>query len=141
MEFISQSEEETELLGKMLGRALPENTVICFEGELGTGKTTLIRGMAAAITGIGAIEISSPTYTYLHIYEGKKIVYHFDLYRLNNASEFAHMGFNEYFDHRGICCIEWSEKIQGMIPKGAMKISMEYAGEYAGEEGRRITIT
>jgi tRNA threonylcarbamoyladenosine biosynthesis protein TsaE len=73
-----------------------------FFGDLGAGKTTFLKGMISALTGCSSAEITSPTFNYLHVYEGKIPVYHFDLYRLTNAQQFKGAGFSEYFQVEGI---------------------------------------
>ena len=127
--FISHSAAETHELGMQFGAQLLSNSVVCFLGDLGAGKTTFIKGLAAGVLGIQAEEVNSPTFTYLNIYHGNKTLYHFDLYRLRDADEFLSMGFDEVFDAGGICCIEWSEKIETLIPDGAIIVKMSHLGE------------
>ena len=122
--IISNSSEQTYQFGKELARELPANQLICFFGDLGAGKTTLIKGIVEELTSINGAEVTSPTFTYLQSYEH---VHHFDLYRLDGVESFCAMGFEEYLDD-GICCIEWSEKIISLIPKTAMKITLTHLG-------------
>lgn len=118
MKYISHSPEETYTLGKEFGNKLAPNTVVCFYGDLGAGKTTFIKGLAAGVLGTNGDEVNSPTFTYLNIYHGNKDLYHFDLYRLRNAEEFMSMGFDEMFDAGGICCLEWAERLSSLsLPK------------------------
>lgn len=124
----SHSSDETYLLGVDLGKKLTKNSILCFFGNLGAGKTTFIKGVVSGALGISSHEVNSPTFTYLNIYEGKTTVYHFDLYRLKDADEFLSMGFDEMFDAGGICCIEWSEKISSLIPENALCIDMLHEG-------------
>ena len=79
------------------------------------GKTTFIKGLIHAAAQIASSEVQSPTFNYLNIYEGRKTIYHFDLYRLRDRDEFLSMGFDEFFDAGGICCIEWSERIEPSV--------------------------
>ena len=113
-------------LGASLGRSLPANSVVCFFGELGAGKTTFIKGLAAGVALVSADAINSPTFTYLNIYTGKRTVYHFDLYRLRDADEFMGMGFDEYFEAGGICSIEWSERILPLLPPNVVNVRMAH---------------
>lgn len=124
LKILSGSNAETYFLGKMLGGSLPPNSVVCFSGDLGVGKTTFIRGIAAAMDCEDAV--SSPTFTYMNLYPGKVPIYHFDLYRLASEEEFVHMGFDEFFDADGICCVEWSENISSLLPDGALKIRLKH---------------
>ncbi len=114
--YISNSSEETFLLGKKLGASLPRQCILCFFGELAAGKTTFIKGLVEGAAEIPSDSIASPTFVYLNIYEGKNTIYHFDLYRLSDADEFIGMGFHEFFSQSGICCIEWSERIAPILP-------------------------
>lgn len=111
-----------------LGKSLSINTVLCFFGDLAAGKTTFIKGLLMGAAEIDPAAVQSPTFTYLHIYEGSKTVYHFDLYRLKDMDEFLSMGFDEYYDAGGICCIEWSERLLPYLPDGCMQIHIEHAG-------------
>ena len=91
--LVSHSELETLQCGYELGKLLEPNSILCFFGDLGAGKTTFIKGLASAIAGCSLEEVNSPTYVYLNIYEGQKTVYHFDLYRLRDVDEFLGMDF------------------------------------------------
>lgn len=135
IEFITNSERETFELGQSLGKKLSKNTVLAFYGDLAAGKTTLIKGIASVIGGIDPSEINSPTFTFLNIYEGLKSFYHFDLYRLKNQEEFLQMGFDEYFEAGGICCIEWAERVRMLLPEKRLDISIEHY-----QKSRKITI-
>lgn len=110
----------------MLGDLLPAPSVVALFGELGAGKTTFIKGLVCGATQIEPSAVQSPTFTYLHIYEGKKRVFHFDLYRLRDGDEFLSMGFDEYFEAEGICCIEWSERIEQYLPLPRVAITLEH---------------
>jgi tRNA threonylcarbamoyladenosine biosynthesis protein TsaE len=115
--------------GRRLGAELPVNSLLCLYGDLGAGKTHLIKGIAEGAAKISADEVSSPTFVYLNIYAGPKIVYHFDLYRLSSADEFLSMGFDEYFFAGGICCVEWPERIEGILPAHATLIHLFHVAE------------
>lgn len=136
MIYLSHSAADTFHIGVELGRRLPADSVVCFFGDLGAGKTTFIKGLAAGLLGTSGDEVNSPTFTYLNIHPGVKTLYHFDLYRLRDADEFLSMGFDEMFDAGGVCCIEWSEKIAELIPQEALRVEISHL---AGEE-RRIYI-
>jgi len=134
--FISHSAVETYELGMNFGAQLPLNSIVCFFGDLGAGKTTFIKGLAAQVLDSQGEEVTSPTFTYLNIYHGKLTLYHFDLYRLRDADEFLSMGFDEVFDAGGISCLEWTEKIASLIPEGSISVRMSHLG---GDE-RKIEI-
>lgn len=126
--FISHSAAETHDIGVNFGSKLLPNQIVCFFGDLGAGKTTFIKGLAAGILGTHDTEVNSPTFTYLNIYHGNKTLYHFDLYRLRDADEFLGMGFDEVFDAGGITCLEWAEKIAELIPEDAICVKMNHLG-------------
>lgn len=136
IQVLTRSSEETFEQGRQLGIKLPVPSVVSFFGELAAGKTTFIKGLVSGAAQIDPSIIQSPTFTYLHIYEGKKTVYHFDLYRLRDIDEFLSMGFDEYFEADGICCLEWSEKIAPYLPSDRVSITMEHVDP----ESRLITI-
>lgn len=118
--------EETIAFGKKLAEGLTPGAILCFFGELGAGKTTLIKGIVSGLTGVAPEEVSSPTFVYLNIYGGKIPVYHFDLYRLHGVDEFLGMGFEEYLFSDGVCCIEWSEKIVSILPESVHHLTLQH---------------
>lgn len=128
LEILSNSPEETFRLGQKLGCSLPEGSVLIFYGDLAAGKTTFIKGVATAASKCHVDEVNSPTFVYLNIYNGSKTVYHFDLYRLSDEDEFLGMGFDEYFFSEGISCVEWAERIPGLIPSNAISVRIEHQG-------------
>lgn len=128
MRFLTRSKEETEALGFAIGKTLPPNSILCLFGDLGAGKTTFVKGVAAGL-GINPSEVNSPTFVLLNMHKGDKTLYHFDLYRLGEPDEFLSMGFEEYLFAGGICCIEWSERIAGLIPADAIQIRFNHIGQ------------
>ncbi|MDP1880440.1 MAG: tRNA (adenosine(37)-N6)-threonylcarbamoyltransferase complex ATPase subunit type 1 TsaE [Parachlamydiaceae bacterium] len=127
--YFSRSSQETFEIGRSLGKQLIAPCVICFFGELAAGKTTFIKGLVEGATNLSPSIVQSPTFTYLNIYDGKNKIFHFDLYRLRDIDEFLSMGFDEYFDADGICCIEWSERISDFLPDDYIKICLTHAFE------------
>ena len=125
----SQSPEETHQLGILFGQSLKPGSVLALFGELGSGKTTFLKGVIHGINETPPHEITSPTFTYLHVYEGKIPVYHFDLYRLKNAAQFHEIGFDEFFNQGGICCIEWAERIEEALPENTLRVYLESIDE------------
>lgn len=133
----TSSGSETQAIGYEMGQALSPNAVVCFFGDLGAGKTTFIKGLASAISGCTPNQISSPTFTYLNIYQGQgTTVYHFDLYRLRDVDEFLSMGFDEYLFQGGVSCIEWSERITSILPSNCLHVTLNHTGE----DEREVTI-
>jgi tRNA threonylcarbamoyladenosine biosynthesis protein TsaE len=128
-EFLSSSSEATFHYGFLLGEKLKSGSVIAFFGDLGSGKTTFVKGLAKAVAQIEPREVSSPTFNYFHVYSGSKTLYHFDLYRLKSEKEFLALGFDEYFQVDGICCLEWSEKITALLPQETIRIHFSHIEE------------
>lgn len=120
VEYYSSSREDTMRLGSELVEQYPQGGVFCLEGDLGAGKTTFVKGVAQAL-GIDPRTVTSPTYSYLNIYNR---LHHFDLYRLTSASDFQHMGLEEYLYVPGFIFIEWSERIDSLLPKTAVIITL-----------------
>lgn len=129
IEFLSHSSEETQQIGYKLGKQLKENSIVCFIGNLAAGKTTLIKGIVTGAAQYPQELVNSPTFVYLNIYEGQKIIYHFDLYRLKTSEEFLHMGFDEVLFAGGICCIEWADRIATLLPENCLYIRLEHQEE------------
>jgi tRNA threonylcarbamoyladenosine biosynthesis protein TsaE len=133
--LISRSLPETQRLGALLGQLLKGDEVICLEGELGTGKTSLIQGIGQ---GQGVEEpITSPTFTLVNQYRGRgAILYHVDLYRLDSTEEMIATGIDECFYDDGICVIEWAEKAKDILPPECLYITLKHVSE----EERRILL-
>ncbi len=140
MAILTASAEETFQAGLRLGQAVAAPCIIAFYGDLGAGKTTFIRGIAAALAA-DVQEVCSPTFTYLNIYRGNAALYHFDLYRISNENEFIAAGFEEYLNAGGICCIEWSEKISYLLQEQTGPSLHNVYIAHAGEGLREIRIT
>lgn len=138
MEFIIQKLEDTLKLGKEIGLRANPGDIICLNGNLGTGKTHLTKGIAQ---GLGITEnITSPTFTIVNEYSGRLTLYHFDVYRVNDPDEIESIGFDEYIFGSGVSVIEWSDYIKSLIPDEYMDIEISKAPEL-GEDYRKITIT
>lgn len=113
--IISHSARETEEFGAQFACELKSGDVVALEGQLGSGKTHLVKGIARGL-GI-TTEVTSPTFTLLHEYEGGRLpLYHFDFYRLRNEEELPALGFDEYVFGRGITVIEWADRFPGVLP-------------------------
>jgi len=128
IEIVSDSPEETITIGKRIADSLSEGSVAALEGTLGSGKTYLVKGIAI---GLGITEnITSPTFTIINEYQGKKfpIIYHIDAYRLSDERDFEDIGGLEIINSNGISLIEWSERIQKSLPAGSIKISLQITG-------------
>ena len=126
-EYITRSAEETEKLAKQLVSGLQGGDVIALSGDLGSGKTTFVKGVAKAL-GIQDC-IKSPTFNLLHVHQGRLMLYHFDFYRLS-ARDLKVLGFDEIIDTSdGIVMIEWAERIKEDIPPGAIWVEFQLQKE------------
>ena len=121
MVYITHSEQDTEALGARLGAALPDGSVAALYGELGSGKTALVRGMARGM-GIDA-PVTSPTFTIVNEYEGARTLFHFDMYRLAGADELYDIGWEDYLSRGGVCAVEWSENVPGAFEGDEVVVS------------------
>lgn len=118
----TNSTEETEALGRKIGNALKKGDVVSLRGSLGAGKTVIAKGIARSL-GIDEA-IVSPTFTLVQEYDGREKLYHLDIYRLSGEDEFESMGGEEFLYPDGISLIEWSEKIDSMLPDGTIYIDI-----------------
>jgi tRNA threonylcarbamoyladenosine biosynthesis protein TsaE len=117
------STEATEQFGAALWTILPETGVIFLQGELGAGKTTLVRGFLRGAGFTGAVK--SPTFTLVEEYSlGERKIFHFDLYRLSDPEELEWIGIRDYFSQNCLCFIEWAERGTGFLPTPDAIISL-----------------
>ncbi|MCI5741619.1 MAG: tRNA (adenosine(37)-N6)-threonylcarbamoyltransferase complex ATPase subunit type 1 TsaE [Lachnospiraceae bacterium] len=132
------SPEETEALGKKLGREAKPGEVYTLVGDLGVGKTVFTQGIAK---GLEITEpINSPTFTIVQVYEeGRMPFYHFDVYRIGDVEEMEEIGYEDYFYGEGLTMIEWANLIEELLPEHYREICIEKDLE-KGFDYRRITI-
>ncbi len=121
----SHTPRQTEEIGSLLGSMLATGDIIALCGELGTGKTTLVRGMARGI-GLEEEEVASPSFTLVNEYEGPLRLFHIDLYRLADARELIAIDYEEYLTADGAVVIEWADRIPQAIPAEALWIMLRY---------------
>lgn len=134
--IFSSSPEETISIGEKLARYFSPGDIVCLIGDLGSGKTTMVKGIAKGLK-ISQTRVNSPTFVLMNVYEGKMPLYHFDLYRLEHPSEILPVVSEEFLYGEGISIIEWADKMGEMMPEDYLKIQLEH-GE---NDGRIITIT
>ena len=136
--FVTHSEEETIQLGARLSELLPASALVLLIGNLGAGKTTLTKGIAQARGAVSADEVSSPTFTLIHEYGEPAIVYHIDLYRLEEAREAASLGIEELLGRDALVLIEWGERFPQLWPDDHYEIHITAGAE---DDERRIEFT
>lgn len=135
--IISNSPEETIDLGRRLGSQLKGGEVIGICGLLGSGKTHLIKGIAAGAGAEDSKQVNSPTFVIVNEYSGRMDIYHIDAYRLNSIAEFEMLGFDEYCRPQSVVLIEWADKIESAL-KAINYIRIELF--HAGETKRKIHV-
>ena len=126
-EIITKCEKETELAGERFGAAVPDGAVVAMYGELGSGKTAFVRGMARGM-GIDC-RVSSPTFTIVNEYLGERELIHFDMYRLASADELWDIGWEDYLARGAVCAVEWSENVEGAFCGDEIKVVFEKTRE------------
>ena len=127
-------EAATRALGARLARVIESGLALYLHGDLGSGKTTLARGLLRGLGYQGRVK--SPTYTLVELYTVSRLnLYHFDFYRFKDPKEWRDAGFNEYFNDASVCLVEWPEKVAGVLPAADLDIALEFAGD-----GRDLSI-
>lgn len=132
----SRSEEETLELGKRLGRTLRGGEIVSLEGELGAGKTVYARGIAAGL-GIDPREVGSPTFIIVDRHEGRLVLYHADLYRLDREEEVLDLGLDELATGGAVLVVEWGERLPADLHAAAIVVRISDPGE----DARAISVT
>jgi tRNA threonylcarbamoyladenosine biosynthesis protein TsaE len=126
---ISGDPAETFRLGRILGGTLEEGAIVALIGELGAGKTRLTQGIARGLGVPDAYPVTSPTFTLINEYPGRRKLVHFDAYRLTGAADLPELGCEEYFYGKGVVVVEWAERIRDVLPDGTLFITMAYLDE------------
>ena len=130
--IVSGSADETRLLGRQLAALLKCGDVVGFLGDLGTGKTCLIQGMCEELQVRDVV--NSPTFILINEYVGELggetiPIHHFDLYRLSGEAEFNDLGPEELFEARGLCFIEWADRVEGALPVPRWELRLSHRGD------------
>lgn len=120
--LVSNCVEDTVALGRELGKKLMPGDFIALIGDLGSGKTHFVQGVAEGDDMQADVCVTSPSYTLLNEYPGRVPLYHFDLYRLHGDGDIQELGFDEYFYGDGACLVEWAERLDQELPKENLKI-------------------
>ncbi len=137
-EFTTHSAEETIVLGRSLAAALAPPKLVVLRGELGAGKTTLVKGIAEGFHAASAENVTSPTFTLVHEYRGPEVsVYHIDLYRVDTQRELETLGLDDLRDDKSVLLIEWGEKSPRFVQERDVEITLTRVAE----NERQIRVT
>ena len=123
--ILSKSSAETIKFGEKLGQMLKGGDIICFFGDLGSGKTTLIKGIAKGMR-INQSKVNSPTFVLMNIYQGRMPLFHFDLYRLSDMNEIHSIGYDEFVYDDGVSVIEWADRLGDHLPEEYLKVELRH---------------
>jgi tRNA threonylcarbamoyladenosine biosynthesis protein TsaE len=129
IEIIVSDLAETEAFGHRLASHLSSGAVIALIGPLGAGKTHLVRAIAEGLGVANSRVVSSPTFVLIQEYVGRLSIYHFDAYRLKSPQEFVDLGAHEYFEGKGVCLVEWANRVEDVMPREHLRITIEITGE------------
>ena len=134
----TNSPEETIAFGRTLSDLLAPPKLVLLRGDLGAGKTTLVKGIAAGFRAASEEDVTSPTFTLVHEYRGPEVtIYHIDLYRVDTPRQLETLGLDDLFAENSILLIEWGEKFPRFIRERDFEISLDRIGE----NSRQIQIT
>ena len=136
-EFITHSPEETIALGRTLASLIAPPKIVLLRGDLGAGKTTLVKGIAEGFGAASEDDVTSPTFTLVHEYRGPAaILYHIDLYRVDTPRQLETLGLDDLISENSVLLIEWGEKFPRLVRQRDVEIALERESEYK----RRIKV-
>jgi tRNA threonylcarbamoyladenosine biosynthesis protein TsaE len=127
----------TEAFGRRLGALLFSGAVVALVGQLGAGKTHLVRAVAEGLGVKNPAAVNSPTFVLIQEYPARLPIYHFDAYRLGGAREFRELGTDEYFHGDGVCLVEWADKVEAALPAEHLRVEIHVVDE----DRRRFEVT
>jgi tRNA threonylcarbamoyladenosine biosynthesis protein TsaE len=133
IKLVSHSPDKTEKFGREMAQRLNPGAVVAFYGDLGSGKTTLIRGLVRGLGAEKSTRVTSPTFVLMNMYQGRCPIYHFDFYRLSEPSMIADLGCEEYFGGEGVALIEWADRAGELVPGESIRIELTAIDETTRE--------
>jgi tRNA threonylcarbamoyladenosine biosynthesis protein TsaE len=134
--FVTHSPEETIERGRAIGASRKPPLLVLLSGDLGSGKTTLTKGIVSGLGAAREEDVTSPTFTLVHKYSGANLVYHVDLYRVGDFRDFETLGIEDLFAEQAVVIVEWAEKLPLRSPWPILSVHLEHVSE----EERRITL-
>ena len=129
--YLSGSPDQTRLLGEAVGKHVCAGDLIALVGELGSGKTLFVGGLARGLGVDPTAYVSSPTFTIMHRYLGRLPLYHIDLYRIDTPAALSTVGLEEYLEGDGVAAVEWAERGAGIFPKERLTVRLRQTGSEA----------
>jgi len=136
-EIVTRSSEETTAWGREFAKRLTAPVLILLTGDLGSGKTTLTKGIVAGLGAASEDEVTSPTFTLVHVYGKATKVYHADLYRIESFHDFETLGLEDVFAKPAVVILEWSERFPLQSPWPQVRIQLEHQGG----DARRLSVS
>jgi tRNA threonylcarbamoyladenosine biosynthesis protein TsaE len=136
LSIVSRAPEETRILGAALAPLLVPGDVVSLSGDLGAGKTVFVQGLASAL-GVDR-QVTSPTFTLVHEYQGRYPIIHMDVYRLTSFQEVLDLGFEELLDHSSVMVVEWGEAVAPLLPRRYLRVDIRRDPE-ADEDDRVVS--
>jgi tRNA threonylcarbamoyladenosine biosynthesis protein TsaE len=136
-EIVTHSSHETIQCGREIGAALKLPVLILLSGDLGAGKTTLTKGIAAGLGAAELDEVTSPTFTLVHKYEGRALAYHVDLYRIEGSRDLETLGLDDIFAEHAAVIVEWPDKLKLRTDRPIVRVHLEHVSD----DTRRIAIS
>jgi len=135
-EIVTHSAEETIARGQEIGAGLTAPVLVLLSGELGAGKTTLTKGLASGLGAAAEDEVTSPTFTLIHKYSGRRQAYHIDLYRIGDLHDFDTLGLEDIFSEEAVVIVEWPDRLRLRTDWPVVRISLEHMDD----DTRKITM-
>jgi tRNA threonylcarbamoyladenosine biosynthesis protein TsaE len=135
-EVITNSAEETTRWGREFAARLKAPILVLLSGELGSGKTTLTKGIVSGLGAASEDDVTSPTFTLVHVYGGAAKVYHADLYRIENVHDFESLGMEDVFEKPAVIILEWAERFPLRSPWPQVRVRLEHLNG----DRRRLTV-
>jgi len=127
--LFSNSPEDTYALAKEFSKLLVQGDLVTLKGNLGAGKTTFVKALIHYLCGVNPDEISSPTFTYLNVYNTTPTVNHFDFYRIANEEQAIQLGLDEHINEYSIALVEWPEKAPNIVKTPSYEVEILYLGQ------------
>ncbi len=135
--IILESLENTQILGRILGEIVQANDILCLNGDLGAGKTTLTQAIARGLEIPKEYYVTSPSFNIFHEFPGRLTLYHMDFYRLDSSDDVLEMGLDEFFYNNGVVVIEWAEKAADILPNNCLHLLLAIKNQNC----RKLTIS